>query len=189
MVVFTADHGEEFGDHGGVDHGHTLFEELVRVPLVIRAPGFAPRRVPGTVQVVDVLPTVHELLGLEAPAVREGESLVPAMGGAPLGERAALAELRRSDRNDLASLATGRWKLILDRSRGRRLLYDRQVDRGERVDVAAEHPEVVRELLAELEARRTRALELGQRFERGSRRQPGADELANLEDLGYAGDE
>ena len=105
-VMFASDHGEEFGDHGGVDHGHTLFEELVRVPLVIRAPGFAPRRVPGTVQVVDVLPTVHELLGLEAPAVREGESLVPAMVGAPLGERAALAELRRSDRNDLASLAT-----------------------------------------------------------------------------------
>ncbi|RLB45316.1 MAG: hypothetical protein DRJ42_30200, partial [Deltaproteobacteria bacterium] len=57
IVVVTADHGEEFRDHGGVYHGFTLYEEQVRVPLLIRAPGLAPRRIAAPVELVDVAPT------------------------------------------------------------------------------------------------------------------------------------
>ena len=70
LVVFVADHGEEFLDHRGWVHGHTLFDELVRVPLVVKYPGgrHAGRRVAGQVQLVDVLPTILSSQGM-VPAV------------------------------------------------------------------------------------------------------------------------
>jgi hypothetical protein len=70
LVVFLSDHGEEFLEHGGWVHGHTLYDELVRVPLVVKYPGQrdAGRRVARQVQLVDVLPTVLKSQGL-APAV------------------------------------------------------------------------------------------------------------------------
>ncbi len=66
LVVFLSDHGEEFLDHGGWVHGHTLFDELVRVPLVVKYPGRreAGRRVGGQVQLLDVLPTILKSQGL-----------------------------------------------------------------------------------------------------------------------------
>jgi len=64
LVVVFADHGEEFFDHGDLEHGHSLYDELLRVPLVVRAPGLAPRRVDGPVSLLDVTPTVLDLLGL-----------------------------------------------------------------------------------------------------------------------------
>ena len=82
VVVITADHGEEFGDHGGLSHGFTLFEEQVRVPLIVLAPGLAPAVVREPVSLVDVAPTVLDLAGVQAPPSFEGRSLVPLMRGA-----------------------------------------------------------------------------------------------------------
>jgi arylsulfatase A-like enzyme len=77
IVVVTADHGEEFGEHGGFQHGRTLYEESVRVPLIMVGPGLpAGRVVAEEVSIVDVAPTLLALLG-EAPEPRfEGRSLV-----------------------------------------------------------------------------------------------------------------
>src|SRR4029450_6199643 len=63
-VVFTADHGEEFWDHGGVEHGHSHHGEVVDVPLVLVAPGVSPGRREGVASLVDVAPTVRAALGL-----------------------------------------------------------------------------------------------------------------------------
>ncbi|RMG93687.1 MAG: hypothetical protein D6705_18045 [Deltaproteobacteria bacterium] len=63
IVVVTADHGEEFGEHGGRKHGASCHEELVHVPLVVRIPGVEPRRVDATVALVDVVPTILEAIG------------------------------------------------------------------------------------------------------------------------------
>ncbi|MDP2315038.1 MAG: sulfatase [Pseudomonadota bacterium] len=79
-VVLFADHGEEFFDHGDLEHGHTLYDELLRIPFIVRAPGLAPRRVTTPVSLVDLTPTVLELLGLGDPAL-QGHSLVPAARG------------------------------------------------------------------------------------------------------------
>jgi arylsulfatase A-like enzyme len=78
-IVFLADHGEEFLDHGGFDHGHTVFEELVRVPLVVKYPGRREggRRVARQVQLLDVLPTILKSQGLPVP---------PGIAGRPLEE-------------------------------------------------------------------------------------------------------
>ncbi len=63
-VVVFADHGEEFFDHGDLEHGHTLYDELLRIPLIVKAPGLAPRRVPTPVSLLDLTPTVLDLLGM-----------------------------------------------------------------------------------------------------------------------------
>ena len=77
VAVVFSDHGEEFWDHNGFEHGHTLYEELLAVPLVIRAPGLTPGRVPQAVSLIDVAPTLLEILGIEPDANMTGLSLVP----------------------------------------------------------------------------------------------------------------
>jgi hypothetical protein len=81
LVVLTADHGEAFAEHGFITHGHTLFDEELRVPLVLCAPPefeLGPaREVNAAVSSVDVMPTLLELAGVHAPYWRHGESLVP----------------------------------------------------------------------------------------------------------------
>jgi len=78
LLVVTADHGEEFFDHGGFEHGHTLYDELLHVPLLVRPPGGAakPRRVEGVVRLLDLAPTILELMGLPQPAEMTGRSLI-----------------------------------------------------------------------------------------------------------------
>src|SRR5207249_5016948 len=74
IVVVTADHGEEFQEHGKLTHGPDLYDELLHVPLVVVGPGVSPGRVPEQVQGIDVFPTVPALLGLQPPAVAVTEA-------------------------------------------------------------------------------------------------------------------
>ena len=77
IVVLTADHGEEFGEHGGMQHGTALYEESVHIPLLITGPGLpAGRVVADDVSLVDVAPTLLALLGLPAESRFEGRSLL-----------------------------------------------------------------------------------------------------------------
>ncbi len=80
VLVYLSDHGEEFWEHGGFEHGHTLYDEVLRVPLIVRAPGIAHRRVAEPVSLLDVVPTLYDLVGVEAGPF-DGTSLLPAMEG------------------------------------------------------------------------------------------------------------
>jgi arylsulfatase A-like enzyme len=150
VVVLLADHGEEFDEHGALGHGHSVHVEVVRVPLAIRAPGLAPRRVPELARQIDVLPTVLELLDLPVPPGLAGRSLAPALRGAALGEAGALSELDLSGLR-FDSWRTQRWKLIRPGPDGPPRLYDLAADPRETCDVAAQHPDVTAALTAELE--------------------------------------
>jgi arylsulfatase A-like enzyme len=80
VFILTSDHGEEFNDHGGVGHGKTLFNEVIRVPLMIYFPQrgvMEPRRVGANVSVLDIFPTIKELLALPIGEESEGVSLLP----------------------------------------------------------------------------------------------------------------
>ena len=82
-IVITSDHGEGLGDHGLLEHGENLFEELVHIPLAVRGPGIAPgRRLAGSAQLEDLAPTALELLKLPVPPGLDGESLLPWLRGA-----------------------------------------------------------------------------------------------------------
>jgi choline-sulfatase len=136
LIAITADHGEEFWDHGSVGHGHSLHEELVHVPLIIRAPGLPAQRFESAVGLVDVVPTLLDALGEPIPEELSGRSLWPELRGAG-GEapRASVAGFMEYWR----SAATGRYKLIA-RSRNRIALFDLDHDPREQNDLARERP-------------------------------------------------
>jgi len=76
VIVLTADHGEEFFDHGGLQHGHTLYNELVRIPLVLKIPGLNKGTCRNKVQLIDIYPTILDLLEIEPPCQMDGISLL-----------------------------------------------------------------------------------------------------------------
>lgn len=81
LVVVMSDHGEEFFEHDGIGHRRTLYEEVVRIPLVLRLPGVLPKDavVPGAVSLPDVMPTVLDVLGLPAVPTPGGRSFLAAV--------------------------------------------------------------------------------------------------------------
>lgn len=82
IVIFTADHGEEFGEHGGKYH-YTLYDEVMRTPLVIRAPFLEPGVDMGVAEQIDVIPTLLGMLGIEVPADLPGRNLLEAENDGP----------------------------------------------------------------------------------------------------------
>ncbi len=86
LIVLISDHGEEFFDHKGFEHGHTLYEELIKVPLIISLPGKLPagKRIRQQVRSIDVLPTMLDIMGISTSAHLEGTSLYPLMKGKEL---------------------------------------------------------------------------------------------------------
>jgi arylsulfatase A-like enzyme len=133
--IIFGDHGEAFGQHDG-NYGHTffLYEENIRVPFIIAAPGLIPgqTRVSRAVSLVDVAPTVLDLLGMPVPAGYQGRS---ALDAAP---RMALFFTDYS--LPLAGLVDGRWKAVHELNTGRTRVFDLANDPGETVDLAARFP-------------------------------------------------
>src|SRR5262245_9765276 len=124
LLVITSDHGEGFGEHGGgerggVGHGAELYEEALRVPLIFSGPGLVAtgRRVPGLVGVVDVTPTILDLLGFPVPTGISGVSLAPQVRAGstvpPVAERILFSENSLHDRYRLAARWPG-WKAVWD---------------------------------------------------------------------------
>lgn len=93
LVILFSDHGELFGEHGARRHSFWLYEELLHVPLIFYAPGrVEPRRIEERVALIDVLPTVLDVLGLEPIAQAQGRSLAPLLKGKALPEKPIFAE-------------------------------------------------------------------------------------------------
>ncbi|MGE3315160.1 MAG: sulfatase [Planctomycetaceae bacterium] len=161
VVVFVSDHGYHLGEHGGLWHKLTLFEESARVPLLVVPPGRNSATVsPRLVELVDLYPSLCELCGLEAPAGLEGDSFVPLLKDptAP-GKKAAhtvasrgerIAATRRLDPAVMGrSVRTERWRFT-EWPDGTRELYDHDADPHEWKNLAAD--ESHRKLIAELKA-------------------------------------
>jgi arylsulfatase A-like enzyme len=80
-LVLFSDHGEAFGEHKFYFHGQALYEEVLRVPLIVHVPGMAPRVVQSTAALIDIAPTMLELFGLSIPPSYQGRSLLPQLRG------------------------------------------------------------------------------------------------------------
>ncbi len=179
LIVVTSDHGEAFLEHGTVLHGQNQYQEVQRVPLVIRSPNhFAARRIDLPVSLVDVAPTLLSLLGIEPPEPLDAFGAFDGVDLSPLlasndAEPARAAGKSRPDANALRellpirvlfgeadhtaeafditrSVRRGNVKLHFNRLTGRHELYDLEHDPGEQHDIAPQWKELAKELLAEL---------------------------------------
>jgi len=154
LVVFLADHGEEFLDHGRWLHGRSLFDELIRVPLLVKLPGnrAAGRRVSEQVQGLDVVPTVLEAMGVPLSADLGGQPLQRTLAAGGSKPRPALAEI--SHRGFVAHGARTEGDKFIRRFSpdDDELYFDLRRDPGEQTSVAEHHPERVRLLQAKSEA-------------------------------------
>lgn len=146
LVAFTSDHGEEFWDHGNVGHGHTLFNELTRVPLVIKPPSGTPPAVgvvESQVRLIDLVPTILDLLDLPALDEGQGESLLPLMNGsAEKEDRPSFSEALMYF-GEKKAVDDGRYRLIISPNSGSEELYDLLTDPDARNDLAGQHPDIV----------------------------------------------
>lgn len=115
VVVVAGDHGESLGEHGERDHGIFVYESVLRVPLIIRGPGVVPGRTGTLVRLVDVMPTLLDLSGIDLPPM-QGVSLVPLLkGAAGTLDLEAFAESqypRQFGWSPLRTLRDGRFKVI-----------------------------------------------------------------------------
>jgi len=145
LIVFTADHGEEFQEHGGFEHARTLYQDQLWVPLLIRLPiaGADGKRVSRRVRQVDILPTVLDALHIPIPAGVQGRSLLGVAEEAATDE--TLAETNLEGQTDTTALFTGPWKVI-QKNNGqatRTQVFNIHEDREEHRDIASAMPVLV----------------------------------------------
>lgn len=146
ILVVTGDTGQAFFEHGFAGHGGALYEEVVRVPLVIRAPGVEPRVSARPAQHVDVPPSVLDLLGLPPHPAFQGESL---LSGPDRSDR-PLFVVGQALADQYAVVSNG-YKLIYDAEERRHLLFDLCADPGETRDLVGERPQLVERLSRSLQ--------------------------------------
>jgi arylsulfatase A-like enzyme len=149
IVVIVADHGEGLGDHRINKHTKALYEQQIHVPLIIYVPTMAPGRVSQTVPLIDIAPTLTDLLGLPTPEQFQGQTMVAEGSFAPADDRVVFSETRRFA--DLRSVIKGGWKLIEDQLTGQSLLYNIADDPEERVNLVDEQGPQLAELRALLD--------------------------------------
>jgi len=204
MFVVVADHGEEFMEHGWIGHTVHLYEELIRVPLIIVLPGSigAGKVVTDTVETRAVFSSILDGLGLPLPVPGENAppSLLPMMRPVGAGGIATTREASESSpgtayssvwltnallgekRATLSSLQTDRWKLIHDHGRDKKYLFDLSRDPREAADVTSQHPEKSADLFHQLDAWWRQMERHGADVPRTRQSQ---DDLEKLKSLGY----
>jgi arylsulfatase A-like enzyme len=177
LVVFTSDHGEEFGEHGRMGwHSHSLFDEVLRVPLLVKLPSsrLAGTAVEGQVRGIDVAPTILAALGLPAPARFEGRDLLPSGGASATAPLEAFSSRDVVEPHASVALRTPEWKFYDGR------LYDLARDKKETEDVAPQRGAVARRM-----RERVMAVVAGGPSPAKRPVRPGDELLERLRSLGY----
>jgi len=191
MIVITADHGEEFQDHGGWWHGKTLYEEQIHVPLLVKWPKGkvgGPARVDDRpVRQIDIAPTLLTLAGAPIPTGMQGKDLAVPTVQRNDAERMHYAE-EDHEGNVLRAIRTEDWKLIEANEGNPRgvapvELFAIDRDRGEKTNLAAEKPEVADDMRRHAEAQRQVAA--SQAVESGEQAKLTKEECEKLRVLGY----
>lgn len=135
LIVFTSDHGEEFLEHGHIKHCRTVFDNSIRIPMLLKVPGMDARTVSAPVQNLDLVPTILDYLGIGTGGyVFEGRSLRPVLEKEEAKEQDP-AHLQYALQGTFRSASDGRYKLIQDLDAGTTTLYDLKTDPAETADI------------------------------------------------------
>jgi len=134
MIVLTADHGEAFGEHGRWGHHPYMYDELLRVPLIVDEPGREPGTNDTQVSLIDLFPTICDACGVERPDGLQGENLF---------EKESGVELATSAGGQRLAARTPEWKCLWHVVEDETELYNLESDPRETRDVSDEHPDVV----------------------------------------------
>lgn len=151
LFVLTSDHGTEFHEHRRFDHGFTLYNELLHVPLILRLPRRVhPLVVDDRISSIDVMPTILDLVGLPMPGAAaeqlRGKSLVPSFQGQSVARDVFSETDYRQYTYKRSIVAPDGWKLIYTLETRTRELYDLNTDPAEQKDLAAAQPRKAEEL-------------------------------------------
>ncbi len=161
LVVVTSDHGEELGDHYpsfSGEHGHSLYDELLLVPLIVHDPteSFPKNRIASQVRLMDVMPTITEALGVKPGRRTEGRSLRPVMRGEETRGRSAIGGVTKAGPQRVYARWLGYKSIWVVGPQAGRFplspqpppvaLYDLRADPGETRDISARKPEIVRKM-------------------------------------------
>jgi len=202
LFAFVADHGEEFLEHGRHWHGHSLYGEMVNVPMLVRWPGVVPAglAVETTTQSIDLMPTLLDLAQVPVPEAAQGRSLLPLLAApedpGTLGWKRAPVFTERKDppteetegSPDAYAVVLDGWKLIWNETvrdgRPELELFDHRSDPLNLVNVADEHPEKVAELKALIDGWRAEAV-AARPSDEGLAEDLSSEELEQLKALGY----
>lgn len=150
LVILTSDHGEEFFEHGGFEHGHDVFNEQVRVPLVVWGPGVASGREPTPVSVTDIAPTILEAVGVEPPDEMSGVSLWPFLAaGEQMPRQPVIVEATRYG-PERKAIIHWPYKLAVVPEEGRETLFDLVADPPETRDLSGPRSAIAATLRAVL---------------------------------------
>ena len=185
LIVFTADHGESLGEHGERTHGFFVYDATLKVPLILSGKQSLPtdKSISSQVRLVDVMPTILDLVDVSVPDTAQGVSLVGLIEGVDFEKAVAYSECYASQLNfgwaPLVSLRQDGFKYI---EAPRAELYDLAKDPGETENLLSADRERARSMKSDLEA-----LQSGWPGSFSARHQPDPDTLARLRSLGYAG--
>jgi arylsulfatase A-like enzyme len=148
LIVLTSDHGEEFFEHGSIEHGHTLYNELLKVPLIIKLPKqLYTKKVDSRVSINSIMPTVLDICRIEYdPKSLSAKSLKPLMDtNTSAGDRNIISsQLFYFEQRQ--SLCFDNFKYIQWLESGKQELYDLAKDPGESINLANEFPEVIKQM-------------------------------------------
>jgi choline-sulfatase len=196
LLLITSDHGEEFQEHGASYHAKHVYEEVVRVPLIVSAPTLLPAGVviPTQVRSIDIVPTILDLLGIAPDAAHQGESLLPLLSSPSLSHRPAISQCGEKDSpmggEEVVSLSEGDYKLIWKRKEDRCELYHLPSDPGEVRDLAPQEEDKTTQAKAALEQQLRSPVNPEDKSPRPRSKSPrkaefDSDILARLRGLGY----
>ncbi|MFN0138099.1 MAG: sulfatase [Phycisphaerae bacterium] len=202
-IFVTADHGEEFMQHGGWVHSRTLYNEVIRVPLIAAGPLVTARgKSESTADLLDIMPTLLDMFELPEPYLLSGRSLLAAIrtGAGKLSNKHAVSSsygFLRSNLIHWTLVDANRWKLIYgpadnafkypDNKLNRWWLFDLHTDPGEKTNLIAQQPDTTRRLVGSLLAHfhRQRPYDMGAEHDT---LKYDAEQLRELRSLGYVGE-
>ncbi|MHC4177395.1 MAG: sulfatase-like hydrolase/transferase [Planctomycetota bacterium] len=185
LIIVTGDHGEMLGAHGETTHMYFIYQSALKVPLVCKLPGSnAAYKIDDLASIIDIVPTVCDLVDIDPPAGIQGKSLAPYFGDQPppSEDRHLYCESlypTKYEANSLLGLMSKRWKYI---QTTRPELYDLQKDPGEQTNLVEARPDRARMLKDRL----AQILEQTARQGKGQEETPlDAESLRHLRSLGY----